>query len=592
MARRTTISAARFRSAATRWWSERRTPRSAANSSQGAAYVFTESGSGWANMTQTAKLTASDGAAGDYFGDSVSISGNTVVVGALDATVGSNSQQGAAYVFTEPGSAWANMTQTAKLTASDGAAGDYFGSSVSISGNTVVVGAPDAKVGSNSQQGAAYVFTEPGSGLDEHDPDRQAHRVRWRGGRLFGNSVSISGNTVVVGAPDANVGGNSNQGAAYVFTEPGSGWANMTQTAKLTASDGAAGDVFGTSVSISGDTVVAGAIGAGNQGAAYMFYTPAVANVAVSTTAAANSHYKVGGTVPITVTFSEPVNVSGTPQLTLNDGGVANYTSGSGTATLTFTYAVAAGQNTADLDYASTGALALNGGSIQDLAGNAATLTLPGTDGLVTQNLVIDTTPPSVSITLEPAAITQNTSATFTFTGSDNLTTTANLVYLVSLDGSTFATAASPVNYNSLSLGSHTFQVESEDQAGNISTPASYTWTVNATPTVTVTDASGPYTSLAFAATGSVTGVGGANLGTPAFTYYSGTYTLAQLERADGDARYAGGRRPLHGSGLLHWQLGLHGGQRGCHVHNQPDDGQLHHRQRQPDLRQRGQPGP
>ena len=92
-------------------------------------------------MTQTAKLTASDGAADDDFGISVSISGNTVVVGADDATVGGNSDQGAAYVFTEPGSGWTSMTQTAKLTASDGAANDYFGYSVSISGNTVVVGA-------------------------------------------------------------------------------------------------------------------------------------------------------------------------------------------------------------------------------------------------------------------------------------------------------------------------------------------------------------------------------------------------------------------------------------------------------------------
>ena len=92
-------------------------------------------------MTQTAKLTASDGAASDEFGSSVSISGNTVVVGAPDATVGGNTQQGAAYVFTEPGSGWANMTQTAKLTASDGAADDWFRHSVSISGNTVVVGA-------------------------------------------------------------------------------------------------------------------------------------------------------------------------------------------------------------------------------------------------------------------------------------------------------------------------------------------------------------------------------------------------------------------------------------------------------------------
>ena len=143
------------------------------------------------------QLTASDGATGDDFGVSVSISGNTVVVGALRSA---DNSQGAAYVFTEPASGWANMTQAAKLTASDGAANDYFG-----------------------------------------------------------DSVSISGNTVVVGACNATVGANGGQGAAYVFTEPGSGWTNMTQTAKLTASDGAADDDFGDSVSISGNTVVVGA---------------------------------------------------------------------------------------------------------------------------------------------------------------------------------------------------------------------------------------------------------------------------------------------------------------------------------------------
>ena len=103
-------------------------------------------------MTQTAKLTASDGAAYDDFGGSVSISGNTVVVGAWDANVGANSEQGAAYVFTQPAAGWANMTQTAKLTASDGAAGDFFGDAVSISGDTIVVGAENATVGGNTAQ--------------------------------------------------------------------------------------------------------------------------------------------------------------------------------------------------------------------------------------------------------------------------------------------------------------------------------------------------------------------------------------------------------------------------------------------------------
>src|SRR5437764_1371181 len=83
--------------------------------------------------------TSSNGAANGQFGYSVAISGNTLVVGAPGTTVGSNANQGAAYVFTEPVSGWADMTETAELTASDGAASDAFGFSVSISGHTIVV---------------------------------------------------------------------------------------------------------------------------------------------------------------------------------------------------------------------------------------------------------------------------------------------------------------------------------------------------------------------------------------------------------------------------------------------------------------------
>ena len=104
-------------------------------------------------MTQTAKLTASDGAEGDYFGISVSISGNTVVVGA-NGDDDNGSTSGSACVFVKPSGGWSNMTQTAILTASDAAAGDYFGDAVSVSGGTVVVGAPD----DDSIQGSAYVF--------------------------------------------------------------------------------------------------------------------------------------------------------------------------------------------------------------------------------------------------------------------------------------------------------------------------------------------------------------------------------------------------------------------------------------------------
>ena len=272
------------------------------SNNQGAAYVFTEPASGWANMTQTAKLTASDGAADD-FGQSVSISVGTVVVGADWTTVGSNSYQGAAYVFTEPASGWTNMTQTAKLTASDGAPYDRFGYSVSTSGNTVVVGSPgplSTAYAGNSSPGAVYVFAEPGSGWATMTQTAKLTASDGAARDAFGDSVSISGSTVAVGAGQYSQGRCTGPGAAYVFTEPGSGWVTMTQTAKLTASDGTANAVFGDSVSISGNTVVAGeaytSSGAnGEQGAAYVFTEPSSGWVTMTQTAKLTAFDDLGG---------------------------------------------------------------------------------------------------------------------------------------------------------------------------------------------------------------------------------------------------------------------------------------------------------
>ena len=117
----------------------------------------------------------------------------------------------------------------------------------------------------------------------------------------------------------------------------------------------------------------------------------------------ANATYAAGAVIPVTVTFSEPVNVTGTPQITLETGAtdaVVNYSSGSGTSTLTFNYTVAAGETSADLDYVSTTSLALNGGTIQDGAIQNATLTLPAPGAAnslgANKNIVIDSSAPSV----------------------------------------------------------------------------------------------------------------------------------------------------------------------------------------------------
>ncbi len=246
---------------------------------------------------QQAKLAASDGAAGDQFASSAAIDGDTIVVGAFSATVGTNFGQGAAYVFVEPSTGWADMTQTAKLTASDGMSNDQFGSSVSVSGGVVVVGAPYAGISNANcsttgnvcfNQGAAYVYVEPSSGWADTTETAKLTASDGVAGDELGYSVGIdsSSNTVVAGAPGAAIGSgcpNSPcmfaQGAAYVFVEPASGWASMTQTGKLTASHGSADDGFGQSVSISGTTAVVGAPYAGigaiyAHGAAYVYAGP------------------------------------------------------------------------------------------------------------------------------------------------------------------------------------------------------------------------------------------------------------------------------------------------------------------------------
>jgi hypothetical protein len=254
-------------------------------SSSGSAYVFTR-GSAFI-WTQIAKLTASDGASMDYFGHSVSIDGDTIVIGAkYDDDKGS--QSGSAYVFTRntAGDLTSGWTQRAKLLAGDGATGDNFGYSVSIDSDTIVIAAwADDDDGSNS--GSAYVFTRNTAGDLASGWTQRAKLTASDGDRseYFGESVSVDGDTIVIGtrwkegpfvAPATY--GNNQQGSAYVFTRntAGSLTSGWTQRAKLLASDGDVGDNFGISVSIDSDTIVIGAWGQTGasgygHGSAYIF---------------------------------------------------------------------------------------------------------------------------------------------------------------------------------------------------------------------------------------------------------------------------------------------------------------------------------
>ena len=202
----------------------------------GAAYVFIGSGADW---SQQARLTSSDAAYFDNFGDSVAVSGDTALVG--DHPSG-QPKPGAAYVFARSGTIW---SQQAELVASDGIAGSAFGSSLALQGGTALIGAPDQIVGGKGC-GAGYVFTRSGADWSQQAEFTGSDVAI---GSSFGCSVALSGDTALVGADEQAVDGKSRAGAAYVFTGSGADW---PQQAELSDPAKTANDLFGSVVALDG----------------------------------------------------------------------------------------------------------------------------------------------------------------------------------------------------------------------------------------------------------------------------------------------------------------------------------------------------
>ncbi len=226
----------------------------------GSIYVFHFDGTNWIELQ---KLTASDGTASDLFGSSVSICGNYIVAGAHGDDI-NGVTSGSAYIFHNNGTTWVEQQ---KLMPRDGYAHDYFGRSVSMSGDFTAI----AAFGDNTLTGSAYMFYNTGTSWIEQQ------RVFASDGDAideFGWSVSLNGNNLLVGA-DGDDGDNdslSGSGSAYIFTFNGIEWIEQQ---KLTASDCDSYEAFGTSVSISGNYAVVGAFRADNgdeSGAAYIYY--------------------------------------------------------------------------------------------------------------------------------------------------------------------------------------------------------------------------------------------------------------------------------------------------------------------------------
>jgi hypothetical protein len=241
----------------------------------GAAYVFGRDQGGTNNWGEVVKLTAGDAQDIQNFGVSVSISGDTIVVGA--------NWKNAAYVFGRDEGGADNWGEVAKITASDAQAGDEFGGSVSISGDALVVGALGKDVRSSdppTDDGAAYVFGRDEGGTNNWGEVARLTASDAQTAAFFGGSVSISADTLVVGAwGEDGSGGWIDVGAAYVFGRHQGGADNWGEVTKLTVSDAQHYDNFGNSVSVSGDTIAVGAWGkdfrssdpTSDDGAAYLF---------------------------------------------------------------------------------------------------------------------------------------------------------------------------------------------------------------------------------------------------------------------------------------------------------------------------------
>ncbi len=240
---------------------------------KGAAYVFTKEGNNW---QQTAKLQASAGKAFDGFGNAVAIDGDIALVAAKSNEVNGEPARGSVYVYKKQGSNWA-LANT--LIAQDGKSGDKFGSAVAIDGETIVVGAESYTYGNQVSQGAAYVFKAQDNWLGTSEWEQVAKLIAkdGEGGDHFGSSVDINGNKIVVGAYLDNIDSNGYfQGSTYIFEERLGVWEQLT---KLAVENGTKGDNFGNSVAISGEDIIVGAPSSdinGNidQGMAYTFTVP------------------------------------------------------------------------------------------------------------------------------------------------------------------------------------------------------------------------------------------------------------------------------------------------------------------------------
>jgi hypothetical protein len=233
----------------------------------GSAYIFTRVGSVW---SEHQKLTASDRAQDDYFGNAVATDGNVIFVGAYkDNNTGSvrvKDDAGSVYVFDRQGTTW---IEGDILNASDSNRRDYFGCSVALDGNLAVIGAYECDINSVSDTGAAYVFAKTGAAWVEQQ--KLADTIDPNGSEDFGRAVAVANGSIFAGCVNDSVNGEKT-GSVFEFVRTGDVW---VQHDRLTAAEGGRGDEFGCSVSACGQRLIVGAscadVNGANSGSAYIF---------------------------------------------------------------------------------------------------------------------------------------------------------------------------------------------------------------------------------------------------------------------------------------------------------------------------------
>jgi len=214
----------------------------------GGAYVFVRSGTSW---TEQARLFASDATALDQFGFDVAVSGASAVVGARRDEISGRPQQGSAYVFVRNAGVW---TQQAKLTSSDSAAQDQFGTSIAIDGDTALIGAPYDDIATSVDQGSAYVYVRAGTtwslqqklvNVDGTPTDRSLDGT--------GLTVALQGDTALLAAPGIDGVAGTNCGAVISFTRSGTSWARRDQLENTHP----ASERLGFALALAGDVALA-----------------------------------------------------------------------------------------------------------------------------------------------------------------------------------------------------------------------------------------------------------------------------------------------------------------------------------------------